>query len=561
MTGSDDRAEAGRLREALARKTGEVEILRQVSTRINTTLNLEQIQEIVLHTMHDLFGFSHALIMLLDESEGMLRVTAGRGYPDGAIGARVPVGTGVIGVVAARKKMMRVGHLGQKRLYAEAIRKEMRKGRRGDAPGTAPRIPGLPDAESQLALPLLIGDRLIGVFFVESAERLVFSERDETLVAIVANLCASAIHNALLYRSEVKRAEALDRTVETRTLELQRTSQELNRVRELRTRETTRYDFDDLVGNSPLTRETRAFLKKVAHSPSSTVLITGENGTGKDLAAKIVHFQSRRSAAPFMNITCSALAENLLESELFGHERGAFTGALQQKKGLFELADGGSVFLDEIGEMSVALQAKLLRFLEEKAFKRVGGAQDLRVDVRIIAATNRDLKEMVRTGSFREDLFYRLRVLPVELPPLRRRPEDIAPLARLFLHRFSHEFAKEVEDLDASALRLLESSAWPGNVRELRNAVERAVLLAEGRRLTAHDFRSLSGAGDGGGRESNGVALPAEGLDFEQVEKSLVVQALERARGNQAKAAKLLGMPRDWLRYRIQKFRLEPRDR
>jgi two-component system response regulator AtoC len=258
-----------------------------------------------------------------------------------------------------------------------------------------------------------------------------------------------------------------------------------------------------------------------------------------------------------MNITCSALAETLLESELFGHERGAFTGAVQQKKGLFELADGGSVFLDEIGEMCVALQAKLLRFLEEKAFKRVGGSQDLRVDVRIIAATNRDLKEMVRAGTFREDLFYRLRVLPVELPPLRRRPEDIAPLARLFLRRFSDEFAKEVEDLDATALRLLESAPWPGNVRELRNAVERAVLLAEGRKLTAHDFRTLLGAGDGDGRRSDGVALPAEGLDFEQVEKSLVVQALERARGNQAKAAKLLGMPRDWLRYRIQKFGLE----
>jgi len=552
-----DGTETGRLREALARKTDEVEILREASTRINTTLHLERIQEIVLHTMHDLFGFSHALILLLDESDGTLRVVAGIGYPEGALGAKVPVGTGVIGVVAARKKMMRVGHLGQKRLYAEAIRKEMRKARRKEGASPLPRIPGLPDAESQLAIPLLIGDRLIGVFFVESAERRVFSERDETLVAIVANLCASAIHNALLYRREERAREALEGTVETRTLELQRTSQELHRVRELRTRETMRFDFDDLVGNSALLRETRAFLKKVAHSPSSTVLITGENGTGKDLAAKIVHFQSRRCSAPFMNITCSAIAENLLESELFGHERGAFTGAVQQKKGLFELADGGSVFLDEIGEMSTALQAKLLRFLEEKTFRRVGGSQDLRVDVRIIAATNRDLKEMVRAGAFREDLFYRLRVLPVELAPLRRRPEDVAPLARLFLRRFRDEFAKEVDDLDAPALRLLESYPWPGNVRELRNAVERAVLLAEGRRLTAQDFRSLAASGENGGKGSTGVSLPTEGLDFEQVEKSLVVQALERARGNQAKAAKLLGMPRDWLRYRIQKFHLE----
>jgi two-component system, NtrC family, response regulator AtoC len=555
MTGPPD-GSLDRLREELAQKADEVSILRQVSSRINTTLNLEQIQEIVLHTMHDLFGFSHALILLLDEAGGALRVSAGRGYPDLPLGARVEIGVGVIGIVAQRKKMMRVGNLSQHRAYADAIRGQMEAEGRSSPVSPIPRLPGLPDAESQVAIPLLIGERLIGVFFVESAERRVFSERDETLVAIVANLCASAIHNALLYRKEEQRREALEGTVETRTRELERTSRELRLVKELRAKEAHRYTFDDLVGASPVIQETREFLKKVARSPASTVLITGENGTGKDLAAKIVHSQSSRAAAPFMNITCSALAENLLESELFGHERGAFTGAHQQKKGLLELADGGTVFLDEIGEMSVGLQAKLLRFLEEKAFKRVGGPQDIRVDVRVLAATNRDLQKMVKAGTFREDLYYRLRVLPIELPPLRKRPGDVGELVRLFIRHFQAEFQKDVTDIDAAALRKLEAYPWPGNVRELRNAVERAVLLTEGSLLTVHDFRALALADEG----AEGIHLPLAGLSFEQLERSLVLEALERSGWNQAHAAKLLRMPRDWLRYRITKFGLARSD-
>src|SRR5580765_3656548 len=251
-------------------------------------------------------------------------------------------------------------------------------------------------------------------------------------------------------------------------------------VRALRANQAQPYSLDRIVGESDAITHLKALLKKIAASPASTVLLTGESGTGKDLAAKVLHYASARASRPFMNITCSALPEVLLESELFGHERGAFTGADRQKRGLIESADGGTVFLDEIGEMVPALQAKLLRFLEEKSFKRVGGSADLKVDVRVIAATNRNLQDEVRQGHFREDLYYRLNVLPIMLPPLRERREDIPALVHFYIDSYNTEFKKRVRGIDAEAMVQLERYPWPGNVRELRNAIERAMLLADG---------------------------------------------------------------------------------
>ena len=262
-------------------------------------------------------------------------------------------------------------------------------------------------------------------------------------------------------------------------------------LRTIRASQREPYSLDRIIGDSPAVAEVKTLLGKVASSPASTVLLTGESGTGKDLAAKVIHYTSARAARPFMNITCSALTESLLESQLFGHERGAFTDAKQQKRGLLESADGGTVFLDEIGEMALPLQSKLLRFLEEKTFKRVGGAADIGVDVRIIAATNQNLAEKARDGTFREDLFYRLDVLPVKLPPLRERADDVPVLVRFFVDGFNREFRKRVQDVAPEALEALQSHTWPGNVRELRNVVERAVLLSEGNRLTERDFPML----------------------------------------------------------------------
>ena len=325
-------------------------------------------------------------------------------------------------------------------------------------------------------------------------------------------------------------------------------------VRTLRASQAQPFGFDRIVGNSQSLNTVKALLRKIASSPASTVLLTGESGTGKDLAAKVLHYNSGRANRAFMNITCSALPENLLESELFGHERGAFTGADRQKRGLLEMADGGTVFLDEIGEMAPGLQAKLLRFLEEKTFKRVGGVADIRVDVRVIAATNRTLEDEVKKGRFREDLYYRLNVLPIVLPPLRARAEDIPALVRFFVDSFNVEFKKRVRGVSDEAMRRLQTYGWPGNIRELRNVVERAMLLAEGDELTANQFTP---GGAGVARITEGVELPATGIDLEQLERSLVVQALERSSWNQTKAATLLGLNRDQIRYRIEKFKLE----
>jgi two-component system, NtrC family, response regulator AtoC len=329
------------------------------------------------------------------------------------------------------------------------------------------------------------------------------------------------------------------------------TSELRREVRALRSSQGQEFGFDAIIGVSPSMQRIKSLLARVAAGPASTVLLTGETGSGKDLVAKAIHYNSERASRAFVNITCSALPEQLLESELFGHERGAFTDARAQKRGLFETADGGTVFLDEIGEMTPGLQAKLLRFLEEKTFKRVGGLIDVRVDVRVIAATNRDLEEEVRAGRFREDLFYRLQVMPIPLPALRERRGDIVPLASFFIDRFNREFRKRVRGLSPAAIATLEQYQWPGNVREMRNAIERAMLLIDREWLEPEDFGTLT----------RSVApaqfrLPAEGVSLDEVERQLLVQALERAGGNQTQAAQLLGINRDQVRYRIEKFGL-----
>ena len=337
-------------------------------------------------------------------------------------------------------------------------------------------------------------------------------------------------------------------TVE-RALETTRLRRE---VRQYRSNAARPYSLQRLVGESSATKALRSLIARVAASPASTVLLTGESGTGKDLVAKILHYASDRASKPFMNITCSALPEQLLESELFGHERGAFTDARLQKKGLLEMADGGTVFLDEIGEMTPGLQAKLLRFLEEKSFKRVGGSHDIRVDVRVVAATNRNLEEEVSKHRFRADLFFRLNVLPIEMPPLRARPDDIPLLIEYFIDAFNSEFRKRVQGATPAAHAVLRRYGWPGNVRELRNVIERAMLLSDGQQLDAGDFAVTKGAVSTG----DDFELPATGVDLEKLERSLLIQAMKRSGGNQTKAGALLGLNRDQIRYRVEKFGL-----
>ncbi len=320
------------------------------------------------------------------------------------------------------------------------------------------------------------------------------------------------------------------------------------------------YRFDRIVGTSRAIQEVIALARKVARSEATTVLIQGESGAGKDLLAKAIHYESGRAEEPFMEITCTALPETLLESELFGHERGAFTDAKTQKKGLLELAQGGTVFLDEIGDMSGGLQAKLLRVLEERRFRRVGGTKDIAVNIRVIAATNRDLRQVVESGAFRKDLYYRLQVVTITIPPLRNRQDDVLPLAQHFLEHFGREFKKPAPRFSPEARRLLIQYDWPGNVRELRNVIERAMILEDtGELLPAHLPPEIARSPAGPAVEAAKFQLPQSGVNLEEVEREFVRQALEMTRGNQTRAAPLLGLTRDELRYRLKKFGLGPK--
>ena len=321
----------------------------------------------------------------------------------------------------------------------------------------------------------------------------------------------------------------------------------------------------NILGDSPATRAMVRMILKVAPT-QHTVLILGESGTGKELVAREIHRHSPRKDQPFLAVNCAALTETLLESELFGHEKGAFTDAHQQKKGLFERAHRSTLFLDEIGDTSLALQAKILRALQEREIMRVGGTEAIKVDVRIIAATNRNLEQLLKAGKFREDLYYRLKVIPISCPPLRERREDIEPLARHFLRRSEPAAGRRVEDISPAAVEALKAYDWPGNIRQLEWAIERAVVLGESHRVELHDLppEILQPAAVASARTAAALPAPAAGLQpvieeesWEAHEKAKIVEALDRTNWNITRAAQLLGMTFRTLQYRIEKFGLK----
>ncbi|MBA2504276.1 MAG: sigma-54-dependent Fis family transcriptional regulator [Pyrinomonadaceae bacterium] len=315
----------------------------------------------------------------------------------------------------------------------------------------------------------------------------------------------------------------------------------------------------EIISASPKMENVKKMILKVARS-SSTVLIRGESGTGKELIARAIHNQSPRVTEMFQAVNCAAINENLLESELFGHEKGSFTGAHAEKKGLFEVADRGTLFLDEIAELDVSLQAKLLRALQEREIRRVGGVRPIKIDVRVVAATNRDLRGMVADGRFRDDLYYRLNVLSVDVPTLRERREDIPVLLDYFLKKHTRNTSRLIRGLDTDARRVMEDYAWPGNVRQLESAIERAILLCEGDLITVDDLPLEVRAESRPAAESQ-FKLPTEGIDFEDVERHLIMQAMERTDYNITKAAKLLGLTFRTLQYRLDKFGIKRTDK
>ena len=314
----------------------------------------------------------------------------------------------------------------------------------------------------------------------------------------------------------------------------------------------------EIISASPKMETVKKMILKVARS-NSTVLVRGESGTGKELIARAVHNQSPRATEMFQAVNCAAINENLLESELFGHEKGSFTGAHAEKKGLFEIADRGTLFLDEIGELDVGMQAKLLRALQERKIRRVGGTHELNVDVRVIAATNRDLRAMVSDGRFRDDLYYRINVLSIDVPPLRERREDIPVLIDYFLKKHTKNASRPVTGLTPETKKLMNEYSWPGNVRQLESAIERAILLSEGDLITLEDLPTEVRQ-DVGPASDSAFKLPAEGINFEDVERNLITQAMEQTDYNITKAAKLLGLTFRTLQYRLEKFNIKKPD-
>jgi len=334
-------------------------------------------------------------------------------------------------------------------------------------------------------------------------------------------------------------------------------SQLKREVRHLRRENTNRYGFKDIVAVSQEMGRILQISEKIAQSDAATVLIQGESGTGKEVIAHLLHERSRRQSKPFITVNCANFPEQMLENELCGHDKGAFTDAKEVKKGLLEVADGGTLFLDEIGDMDLNLQGKILRLVEQRAFRRIGGIKDIRVDVRIITATNKDLLKLKEEGKFREDLFYRINVASIRIPPLRERPSDIFPLTKYFMQKYNEEFHKNVQKISKGVEDFLGSYNWPGNIRELKNVIERAMILGDGDTLLMEHLPiEILGQASKQGGVIEGIRLPPEGISMEKVEEALVKQALKMTNGNQTKAAKLLDISRDTLRYRMQKFGL-----
>jgi DNA-binding NtrC family response regulator len=319
----------------------------------------------------------------------------------------------------------------------------------------------------------------------------------------------------------------------------------------LRSQSSISLEHNNIVGNSPQIRRIFEIIKKIAKSNAS-ILITGETGTGKELIASLAHYNSLRAKQSFVKVNCAALQENLLESELFGHEKGAFTSADRQRIGRFEQANGGTLFLDEIGDMSAGTQAKVLRVLQEQEFERLGGMKTIKVDVRIIAATNKNLKEAIANNKFREDLYYRLNTVSIETPALRERKEDVLPLANFFAKRYSDELKKSITGFTPQAVKYLNRHNWPGNIRELQNAIERAVLMAESNLIGVEDLSLSPGNGDASSIDAIGIKIPPAGIKLDDLERTTIVEALKMTNWIQKDAAELLGVSRRVLNYKVK---------
>ncbi|MCG3177698.1 MAG: Nitrogen fixation protein VnfA [Phycisphaerae bacterium] len=487
--------------------------LLEASAAINSSLDVTDVLNQVARSAAAVARGEAASVMLLDRAQNKLVFRGACGdRGDVLMGEQFDAGLGIAGYVAQTGKSVLAP----------------------DAHGDPHWFSGIEDKLSYrtrdlIAAPMIYQGRIIGVIEVlNKVDELPFVESDLSLLQVFANLAAIGTINAQKFEGLIRENQSL--------------------------RDVQAADHQQLIGNSKPMDEVRDLCRRVAGS-TATVLLNGPTGTGKELAARCIHMHSPRRERPFVAVNCAALPETLLESELFGHEKGSFTGADARRIGRFELAAGGTLFLDEVGELSLATQVKLLRVLQEREFVRVGGTETLISDARIIAATNRDLQEAIAQGRFREDLFYRLNVFPIRMPPLRERPEDIPTLVDHFIRRTSRELKVPMPTMGSEAMALLCRYDWPGNVREMQNVIERAALLSGGGEITPALLpREVNGDGQAPAAETGPSGRSSTSLwDYE---RAMIVQALEKAGWNQSRAARDLGISRDNLRYRVKKYEI-----
>ena len=510
----------------LKRELLEITALYEISKAINSSFDLESMVSQVLDILHEKMAMDRGTLCLLNRETGEIIIEAARGLSGKEKErGRYKLGEGITGRVVAAGEPIIVKNVGEEPLFLNRTRA------RGDLKRTN---------VSFLCVPIKLDGKTIGALSVDRLfQQEISFEEDLRLLTIISSMIAQAVRIHQMVEKEKRRLQD----------ENTRLRQELKK----------RFHPSNIIGQSKRMQDVYDTLELVSKT-KATVLLRGESGTGKELIAHAIHYHSERSDKPFIKVSCAALPETLLESELFGYEKGAFTGAQGNKAGRFELANGGTLFLDEIGDLSPTTQVKLLRVLQEREFERVGGTQTLQVDIRLIAATNKNLEKEVREGRFREDLYYRLNVVSIFLPPLRERREDIPLLVNYFFEKAGKENKKNVKYISDQAMEILMDYAWPGNVRELENALERAVVLSKGETLTPDLFPIPQDGHHPGLTTFNPHAVSSEAIPsslptaVEMLEKRMIGSTLQKTGGNQRKAAQLLGLTERMIGYKIKRY-------
>ena len=515
----------------LKREVAELSALYEISKAVSSTLDLEEVTHNLMKVLHEHMGMERGTLTLIDAKTGELMIEEAYGLDKKAIDkGRYQIGEGITGKVVEAGEAIVVPNVGDEPLFLD------RTGSRGDI-----KLSNI----SFICVPIKLENKTVGALSVDRLfQESTSFEEDLRLLTIISSMIAQAVR---IHQMLEKEKEELT-----------------NENRELKRELKKKFHPKNVIGESKRMADVYASIELVSQTPA-TVMIRGQSGTGKELVAHAIHYNSDRAEGPFVKVSCAALPENLLESELFGYEKGAFTGATGSKVGRFEMANGGTLFLDEIGDISPSTQVKLLRVLQEKEFERLGGTKTIRVNIRLITATNKDLEEEVQEKNFREDLYYRLNVIPIFLPSLSERKEDIPLLVQHFLDKANMENRKSVKFISDASMDYLVNYSWPGNVRELENAIERAVVLCKSDTLTPELFpipgirkitpkQSSSSNGNRAASDDDGIPLPDR---VANLEKKAIQEALDRTGGNQRKAAKLLGLTERILGYKLKNHGLK----